>query len=86
MSTPKNQFMKSFAGKNTISKKGGPADKKRPPTYLVLLPGFMIKKEIGLGDVISRATSEIGLKPCAACRKRAAALNKRLVFGKIKKT
>jgi hypothetical protein len=38
--------------------------------------------QVGLGDVISRATAAIGVKPCAACKKRAAALNERIVFGR----
>jgi hypothetical protein len=40
------------------------------------------QRPVGLGDVISRATSALGVKPCAACKKRAAALNKRIVFGR----
>lgn len=46
----------------------------------VRLPGFLIEKEIGLGDVIKRATSAIGLKPCGGCERRATALNNWLVL------
>jgi hypothetical protein len=45
------------------------------------LPGFIAKEEIGLGDVIKRATSYIGIRPCGGCEGRAAALNHRLIFG-----
>jgi hypothetical protein len=51
----------------------------RPP-HRVRLPGFITDEEIGLGDVIKRTTSYIGLPPCGGCERRAAALNRWLVF------
>jgi hypothetical protein len=50
------------------------------PAHRVRLPGFRTDEEIGLGDVIKRATSQIGIKPCGACQRRAAALNRWVVF------
>jgi hypothetical protein len=47
----------------------------------VPLPGFMVKKDIGLGHIVKRATSTLGIKPCASCAKRAAALDKWVVVG-----
>jgi hypothetical protein len=47
----------------------------------VNLPGFLVEEEVGLGDVIGRATSWAGIAPCGGCAKRAAALNKRVVLG-----
>lgn len=44
--------------------------------YRVRLPGFLIEEQIGLGDVIKRATYGFGIKSCAGCRKRAEALNR----------
>jgi hypothetical protein len=44
------------------------------------LPGFIKEEEIGLGDVIKRVTYSMGIKPCAGCQKRAAALNRWMVF------
>lgn len=44
------------------------------------LPGFITDEEVGLGDVIQRATSYIGIKPCRGCEGRAAALNRWFVF------
>jgi hypothetical protein len=44
--------------------------------HSVRLPGFLIEEEIGLGDVIKRATHSIGIKACAGCEARAAALNR----------
>ncbi len=36
--------------------------------------------EVGLGDAVEAVTKAIGIKPCRQCRKRAAALNRRVVF------
>lgn len=46
----------------------------------ISLPGFITDKEIGLGDVIKRATSYIGIKTCGGCERRADALNRLMVF------
>ena len=53
--------------------------KKQPPVHL-RLPGFVSDEDIGLGDAIMRATGYLGIKPCGGCQKRAAALNRRVVF------
>jgi hypothetical protein len=55
------------------------ADKAERKLYRVRLPGF-VAEEVGLGEVIKRVTSAVGIKPCGGCRRRAAALNRRLVF------
>jgi hypothetical protein len=46
----------------------------------VRLPGFISDDEVGLGDVIKRATYAMGIKPCGGCERRAAALNRWMVF------
>jgi hypothetical protein len=46
----------------------------------VRLPGFIVDEPVGLGDVIKRATSVVGLQPCGGCTRRAAELNRRVVF------
>jgi hypothetical protein len=46
----------------------------------VRLPGFVVEEEIGLGDIIKRATYAMGIRPCAGCQRRAAALNRWLTF------
>ena len=51
------------------------------PVHKIQLPGFIIEKEIGLGDIIKRTTSAFGVKPCGDCEKRASTLNKWLFFG-----
>lgn len=48
--------------------------------YRVRLPGFITEEEIGLGDVIRRATSSVGIRPCGGCSRRAASLNHWMVF------
>jgi len=48
--------------------------------YRVRLPEFILKQEIGLGDVVKRATSIIGIRPCGGCEGRAAVLNRWSVF------
>ena len=53
--------------------------KKRQP-YRIRLPGFVTEKEIGLGDVIKRATSAVGIRPCGGCEQRAATLNSWFTF------
>jgi hypothetical protein len=51
---------------------------RRP--YRLRLPGFISEKEVGLGDVIKRATYAAGIKPCGGCEQRAAKLNRWMVF------
>jgi hypothetical protein len=46
----------------------------------VRLPGFLVDEEIGLGDLVKRVTYGMGIKPCGGCEKRAAALNRWMVF------
>jgi hypothetical protein len=43
-------------------------DRKERPTHHVRLPGFLIEGEVGLGDLIKRATYAMGIKPAAAVR------------------
>lgn len=52
------------------------------PAHRVRLPGFVTEEEIGLGDVVKRASYAIGIKPCSGCEKRAAALNRWMVFSR----
>jgi hypothetical protein len=56
-------------------------DQRKLPSHRVRLPGFIADEEIGLGDVIKRATSYVGIHACGGCQRRAAALNRWMVFG-----
>lgn len=60
-----------------------PADRpaERKPHH-VRLPGFISDDEVGLGDAIKRVTYAMGFKPCRGCEKRAAALNRLVVFSR----
>jgi hypothetical protein len=53
---------------------------RNPKRFPVRLPGFVSDEEIGLGDLIKQATAKIGVKPCGGCQRRAALLNRSLVF------
>jgi len=57
-----------------------PMDKSERQPYRVRLPGFITDEGIGLGDVIKRVTYAVGIKPCGGCERRAATLNRWLVF------
>jgi hypothetical protein len=47
----------------------------------VRLPGFNSGEEVGLGNLIKRATSSFGVQPCGGCERRAARLNQLVTFG-----
>jgi hypothetical protein len=61
------------------SPKDGSGRSRREP-YQVRLPGFINDKETGLGDVVKRATSLVGIRPCGGCIERARRLNSWLVL------
>jgi hypothetical protein len=48
--------------------------------FRVRLPGFISDEEIGLGDAVKRVTYAVGLTPCGGCERRAAALNRWMIF------
>lgn len=55
-------------------------DRDAPAAHRVRLPGFVTETEVGFGDVIKRATSLAGIRPCGSCLERAAILNRWMVF------
>jgi hypothetical protein len=55
---------------------------KERPTHQTRLPGFLIDEEVGLGDLIKKATYAMGIKPCGGCEKRATALNRWMTFSR----
>jgi hypothetical protein len=59
---------------------GDASGRSEAAAFRVRLPGFIANEEIGLGDVIKRATSYVGIRPCRGCEGRAATLNHRVVF------
>jgi hypothetical protein len=60
--------------------KNSQMEKTQRQPYRVHLPGFVTDEDIGLGNMIKRATSTIGIRPCGSCEQRAAALNRWLAF------
>jgi hypothetical protein len=56
----------------------GQHSEQRP--FRVRLPGFVADDDVGLGDVVKRVTSTLGIRPCGGCERRAAALNSWFVF------
>jgi hypothetical protein len=68
------------ATSEVIELTGNGAEREQQRPRKVRLPGFVGDDEIGLGDVIKRATSTIGIRPCGGCQRRAEALNRRVVF------
>lgn len=52
------------------------ANRTEPPPRRLTLPRFITDEDAGLGDVITRATTAIGLPPCGGCDRRAGALNR----------
>ena len=67
------------------SHRPGADDKPGPRPRTVRLPAFVSDEPVGLGDVIKRATSAAGLRPCGGCADRAAWLNSRVVFARRRK-
>ena len=67
----------------TARKRQDSPEQREQASHRVRLPGFHSDDvEIGLGDVVKRATSYLGIKPCGGCEQRAAALNRWMVFTK----
>ena len=48
--------------------------------YRVRLPGFITEDDVGLGEIVKRVTYAVGITPCGGCERRAAALNRWMVF------
>jgi hypothetical protein len=59
---------------------GSAVDEPPHKSHRVRLPRFLTDEDIGLGDVIKRATTAVGIQPCGGCAKRAEALNRWMTF------
>jgi len=57
-------------------------EKKGREPFRVRLPGFVGDEEVGLGEAIKRVTGSVGVRPCAGCNRRAAALDRWVVVGR----
>jgi hypothetical protein len=63
-----------------MKKKRASKERGERGPYRVRLPGFVAGRELGLGDIIKRATLAVGIRPCVGCERRATALNRWFVF------
>ena len=50
-----------------------------PAPHRMRMPGFLVDEEIGLGDVVKKVTTYLGVPQCGGCAHRTAALNRWLV-------
>jgi len=55
-------------------------DRQASNPYRARLPGFIGDEDVGLGDAVARVSRTFGVTPCGGCKRRAAALNRWLVF------
>jgi hypothetical protein len=55
-------------------------EKVAQPRHRVRLPRFIAAEPVGLGDVVKKVTTGVGVKPCSACQQRADRLNQWLQF------
>jgi hypothetical protein len=64
----------------------GRIDQKDGPTvgrpYRLRVPWVSSNEDIGLGDVIKGAVSSVGVRHCGGCDRRAAELNRWIVFSR----
>ena len=65
-----------------MGQKKNDGSKLKRGAHRVRLPGFLIEEEVGLGDLIKKATYAVGIKPCGGCERRAAALNRWMTFSR----
>ncbi len=65
--------------KDKLIKENEAAEQDAQPRQ-VRLPGFILDEDLGLGNIVKRVTSTLGIKPCGGCEQRAARLNQWLVF------
>lgn len=55
---------------------------ERDPRQPAFIPIPGMRQSVGLGDVIARMTSAVGIKPCDACKRRQQWLNERIMLGR----
>jgi hypothetical protein len=68
----------SAVGKR-LRPRGASARRNKQP-YRIRLPGFIAEENVGLGDALKRFSSAFGIRPCSPCARRAAMLNRWMVF------
>ena len=51
-----------------------------PAKHQLRLPTFIADEPVGLGDLVTKTTSYLGIRPCSGCDRRRAALNRWMSF------
>jgi hypothetical protein len=69
----KNDYRRTIVKRTAIKGEGKKAFRMR-------VPGFISDEEVGLGDLMMRTTSYVGIRPCGGCERRAATLNRWLLL------
>jgi hypothetical protein len=65
----------------TTKKKPGRQDRQdQHVPHRMRIPGFITDTDVGLGEVIKKATSTAGIRPCGGCAQRAQRLNNWMTF------
>jgi hypothetical protein len=59
---------------------GDKVDRDDRHPYRVTLPGFIVDEDIGLGELVQHVTYAFRIKLCSGCRRRAATLDRWVVF------
>jgi hypothetical protein len=50
-----------------------------PRPIRIPVPG--LRTGVGLGQAVKKVTTSLGVRPCGGCEKRAAAMDRRVMFG-----
>ena len=53
---------------------------RRPARFSIPLPGMRAGQSVGLGSVLKRMTSSVGIRPCVGCESRAGRLDRTIWF------
>jgi hypothetical protein len=53
---------------------------KIPRRLRIRVPFRMQQSSTGLGDVVKRVTTAVGIRPCSGCKRRAETLNRMVEF------
>lgn len=57
---------------------------RRPARFYIPVPGMRPGQSVGLGSVLERITSAVGIRPCGGCKERAAAIDRVIGFSRRK--
>ncbi|WP_433518108.1 integrase core domain-containing protein [Nonomuraea sp. CA-143628] len=68
-------------GTGSPQRVGSSMNKTDPkPTHRAVLPRFIVKEPMGLGQIVKRVTTAVGIKPCHPCEVRAECTDRMLIY------